>query len=103
MNIAMERIAEYIHELTFKQFVNDYKTIDAVLRNFEVIGEASRNIPNSVKTIHNEVPWSEMYLLRKKVSHEYFGVDFEIIWDVAKNYLPENKLQIQAILDFERN
>ena len=50
---------------------------------------------------YTEVPWEEMYLLRNKVSHEYFGVDYEIIWDVATNYLPENKLQIDAILNQE--
>lgn len=46
-----------------------------------------------------EVPWNEMYLLRNKISHGYFGVDYEIIWDVATNYLPENKKQIELILN----
>lgn len=49
-----------------------------------------------------EIPWDEMYLLRDKVSHEYFGVDYEIIWDVATNYLPDNKIQIDAIFDKEK-
>lgn len=98
MNTAMERIAEYIHGFSFIQFKHDYKTVDAVIRNFEVIGEASKNLPKEFKENHPEVPWSEMYLLRNKVSHEYFGIDYEIIWDVASNYLPENKKQIEAIL-----
>jgi uncharacterized protein with HEPN domain len=102
MNLAMDRIAEYIHGYTFIKFKQDYKTVDAVIRNFEVIGEASKNLPNKFKESHPEVPWSEMYLLRNKVSHEYFGVDYEIIWDVAANYLPENKNQIEAILDSEQ-
>lgn len=101
MKLAMDRIAEYIHGYTFIKFKQDYKTVDAVIRNFEVIGEASKNLPNKIKESHPEVPWSEMYLLRNKVSHEYFGVDYEIIWDVAANYLPENKNQIEAILDSE--
>jgi len=49
------------------------------------------------------MPWSEMYLLRNKVSHEYFGIDYEIIWDVALNYLPKNKIQIDQIIKKERN
>lgn len=102
MKLAMDRIAEYIHGYTFITFKQDYKTVDAVIRNFEVIGEASKNLPNKFKESHPEVPWSEMYLLRNKVSHEYFGVDYEIIWDVAANYLPENKNQIEAILDSEQ-
>ncbi len=99
MYLSMERIAEYIDSLTFIQFKQDYKTVDAVIRNFEIIGEASKNLPDNFKEKYSEVPWSEMYLLRNKVSHEYFGVDYEIIWDIAINYLPENKSQIQEILN----
>ena len=93
MNLAMDRIAEYIHNMTFIQFKQDYKTVDAVIRNFEVIGEAAKNLPKEFKDRHNNIPWSEMYLLRNKVSHEYFGIDYEIIWDVASNYLPETKFK----------
>ena len=98
---AMIRIAEYIEDLTLPEFKRDYKTVDAVIRNFEVIGEASKNLPIHVKLKYPEVPWDEMYLLRNKVSHEYFGVDYDIIWDVATNYLPENKIQIDTIIDRE--
>lgn len=96
--VAMTRIAEYIEGFTFHDFKRDYKTADAVIRNFEIIGEASRNIPSEVKDKYHEVPWDEMYLLRNKVSHEYFGIDYEIIWDIALNYLPENRKQIENIL-----
>lgn len=99
---AMNRIAEYIDGFTFISFKRDYKTVDAVIRNFEIIGEASKKLPKEIKKKYSEVPWTEMYLLRNKVSHEYFGVDYEIIWDVASNYLPENKLQIDKILNKER-
>jgi len=95
---AMNRIEEYIDGLSFIEFKRDYKTVDAVIRNFEIIGEASKNIPAEIKDKHTEVPWAEMYLLRNKVSHEYFGIDYEIIWDVASHYLPDNKKQIENIL-----
>lgn len=95
----MTRIAEYIEGYNFDLFKKDYKTVDAVIRNFEIIGEAAKNLPDSIKEQYPDVPWAEMYLLRNRVSHEYFGVDYEIIWDVCLNHLPENKMQIQSILD----
>jgi uncharacterized protein with HEPN domain len=99
---AMARIAEYIEGYDFERFKRDYKTVDAVIRNFEVIGEASKKLDKTFKVKYTEVPWQEMYYLRNKVTHEYFGVDYEIIWDIATNYLPENKIQIDSILEKEK-
>lgn len=99
--IAINRIEEYIDDCIFIDFKRDYKTVDAVIRNFEIIGEAAKNLPKEFKEKYPEVPWEEMYLLRNKVSHEYFGIDYEIIWDLAINYLPENKSQIENILNKE--
>lgn len=99
---AMNRIAEYIDGYSFIGFKQDYKTVDAVIRNFEIIGEAAKNLSAEIKEKYPQIPWSEMYLLRNKVSHEYFGVDYEIIWDVASNYLPQNKTQIEEILNKEK-
>ena len=96
--VAMTRIAEYLEGYTFNQFKKDYKTVDAVIRNFEIIAEASRKLPDHIKENNPDLPWDEMYLLRNKVSHEYFGIDYEIIWDVCINHLPENRKQIQSIL-----
>ena len=102
MQLAMSRIAEYLEGYDFIRFKKDYKTVDAVIRNFEILGEASRTLDDEIKNKYPEVPWREMYYLRNRVSHEYFGVDYEIIWDVAINHLPDNKLQIDAILSKER-
>jgi uncharacterized protein with HEPN domain len=101
IQLAMERIEEYIEGKDFIAFKRDYKTVDAVIRNFEIIGEASRNIPIEVRAKYPDIPWQEMYYLRNKVSHEYFGIDYAIIWDVASNYLPENKKSIDRILQEE--
>lgn len=100
--LAMNRIEEYIEGHSFIEFKRDYKTVDAVIRNFEIIGEAAKNLPDEIKEKYTEVPWMEMYLLRNKISHEYFGIDYEIIWDVALNYLPENKQQVVKILEIEK-
>lgn len=97
--VAMTRIAEYIEGYDFDRFKKDYKTVDAVIRNFEIIGEAAKNLPDSIKETNPNIPWDEMYLLRNKVSHEYFGVDYEIIWDVCVNHLPGNRMQILSIID----
>ena len=98
IQLAMSRIAEYVEGYDFNRFKKDYRTVDAVIRNFEIIGEASRTLDDEIKNKYPDVPLKEMYYLRNRVSHEYFGVDYEIIWDVAVNHLPNNKLQIDAIL-----
>ncbi|MCX6234445.1 MAG: DUF86 domain-containing protein [Bacteroidetes bacterium] len=102
IQLAMSRIAEYIEGYDFKRFKKDYKTVDAVIRNFEIIGEASRKLDARIKEKYPEIPWQEMYYLRNRVSHEYFGVDYEIIWDIAINYLPANKVQIDSIIEQEK-
>jgi uncharacterized protein with HEPN domain len=95
---SMDRIAEYIRGYDFASFKKDNKTVDAVIRNFEIIGEASKKITDEIKEKNPDIPWDEMYYLRNKVTHEYFGVDYEIIWDIANNYLPGNKLFIDKII-----
>jgi uncharacterized protein with HEPN domain len=77
--VAMDRIQEYIDGLNFQHFKWDYKTVDAVVRNFEIIGEASKNLSAAIKDKYSNVPWEEMYRLRNRISHEYFGIDYEII------------------------
>lgn len=89
IELCIRRVQEYIDGLTFQQFKYDYKTVDAVIRNFEIIGEASKNVPNSIKGKYPEVPWDEMYRLRNRISHEYFGIDYRIIWEIAKLTSPK--------------
>jgi len=95
---SIDRIIEYTKEYDFIQFKKDYKTVDAVIRNFEIIGEAAKNLPIEIKKQYSNVPWDEMYSLRNRISHAYFGIDYEIIWDIIVNYLPKNKMEIEKIL-----
>lgn len=95
----MDRIAEYIKGYTFAGFKKDNKTVDAVIRNFEIIGEAAKRLSEEIKIKNPEVPWNEMYYLRNRVTHEYFRVDYEIIWDIATNYLPDNKVLVDQIIE----
>ncbi len=100
--LSMKRVQEYIAGLDFRNFKWDYKTVDAVVRNFEIIGEATKNLPQNFKDKYPEVPWEEMYRLRNRITHEYFGIDYEIIWDIATKYLPKNQKDILEIIEQER-
>ncbi len=97
--LSMERVREYIAELDFQKFKWDYKTVDAVIRNFEIIGEATKNLPAELKEKYPSIPWDEMYRLRNRISHEYFGIDYEIIWDIATNHLPINYADVVNVLN----
>jgi uncharacterized protein with HEPN domain len=94
----MERVIEYTAGLDFQHFKWDYKTVDAVIRNFEIIGEATKNLPNDLKDKYPSIPWEEMYRLRNRISHEYFGVEYEIIWDIATRHLPVNCEDVKTVL-----
>ena len=99
---SMRRIKEYLAEHNVDSFQEDYKTIDAVIRNFEIIGEATKNLPKEVPASYPNTPWKEMYRLRNRISHEYFGIDYQIIWRIAAIYLPQNLEQINEILKIEK-
>jgi uncharacterized protein with HEPN domain len=98
IDLAFSRIQEYIIGLSFSDFKRDHKTVDAVIRNFEIIGEASKNLPAKLKEKYSNVPWDEMYRLRNRISHEYFGIDYEIIWSIVTKHLPVNHKDIKDIL-----
>jgi uncharacterized protein with HEPN domain len=80
----MSRILEYTADLDFIQFKQRYIVVDAVIRNFEIIGEASKHIPKEITEKYPELPWKKMYALRNILMHEYFGIDYEMIWEIAK-------------------
>ncbi len=84
---ALERIQEYTKSMTFKDFAKSNITIDAVVRNLEVIGEAARKLPSETKSKSPEVEWHKIVALRNILTHEYFGVNKQIVWDVVQNKL----------------
>lgn len=73
------------------------KTIDAVVRNLSVMGEAVNNIPDEIKTKYTDIPWNEIIGMRNKIIHEYFGVDADILWETVKKDLPASKEQILKV------
>lgn len=95
---AVKRIASYIQDLDFEKFTNDHKTIDAVIRNLSVVGEAVKNIPEEVKSKYSDIAWYEAMGMRNKVVHEYFGVDDTILWKTVKEDIPVFGQQIEKII-----
>ncbi len=85
---AIENALDYSAGMTFEQFIADRKTIDAVVRNFIIIGEASSHLPEEIIERHIDLPWREMRDMRNIVVHEYFGVDYMIVWETLKKNLP---------------
>ena len=86
---AIEKVGRYIENMTLSQFKENELVMDAVIRNFEIIGEASKNIPLPIRRSYPEVPWNEMSGMRNVLIHEYFGVDSTLVWEIIKNDLPE--------------
>jgi uncharacterized protein with HEPN domain len=95
---AGDSIAQYVRGMTFDVFRADRKTVDAVVRNLEVIGEAARHVPNDVRDRYPEVAWSDMSDMRNVLIHEYFGVDLPILWKTIGSDLPPVVSALRTIL-----
>jgi uncharacterized protein with HEPN domain len=95
---SIDDVASFIGGMSFEEFKKDRKTINAVVRSIEVIGEASKRIPRGLKAKYKGVPWREMAGMRDKLIHEYFGVDVEILWKTAKDDIPPLKNVIQDMM-----
>ena len=94
----IERIESYTEGFSFESFVQDDKTVSACIREIEVIGEATKQIPKEVRERFGDLPWSLMAKMRDKLIHWYYEIDEEIVWNVAKERLPKIKEKIKAIL-----
>ena len=96
---CIEKIERYISGITYEDFERDERTIDAVLRNLEVIGEAARNIPLEIRNRYYDIPWRKIVALRNVVIHQYFGVDLENIWKIITEDLPDLEEKVRSILE----
>lgn len=95
----IEKIDSYIAGMNYDEFVKDDKTVSACIREIEVIGEATKQIPKDITDKFNNLPWGLMAKMRDKLIHWYFEIDEEIVWNVAKDKLPEIKIQIDFIIE----
>ena len=85
---AIKKIISYTKEMSYDDFIRDDKTVDAVVRNFEIIGEASNRIPDDFKTEHPEIEWRRIIGFRNRIIHEYFGIDYENLWRIKNENIP---------------
>lgn len=93
------KILEYTSGFTLDQFKSDSKTVDAVIRNFEIIGEAANRLPEDFKDKHNEIDWHKVRGFRNRIVHDYFGIDYSIVWVIRETFLPDLIEKLQVIRD----
>ncbi len=96
---SIDEIESFTEGMKFEEFTKDKKTINAVTRSVEVIGEAAKKIPKSIRNKYPNIPWKKISGMRDKLIHEYFGIDLEILWKVAKDNIPPLKSTIKNILE----
>ncbi len=95
---SIQEIEEFIAGMTFEEFAQDRKTVNAVIRSLEVMGEAAKKIPSEIRSRHPEIPWKYIAGMRDKLIHEYHGVDLEIVWEVIEKEIPPLKPKFEKLL-----
>jgi uncharacterized protein with HEPN domain len=99
MKEAAEKILKYTNGLSFEDFLTDDKTIDAVVRNFEIIGEASLRIDEDFRLENPQIEWKKLRGFRNRIVHDYFGIDYEIVWSILTEDLEELIFQLDQLLN----
>jgi uncharacterized protein with HEPN domain len=95
---AVRRIRVYTDATTYERFLGDIKTQDAVVRNLEIIGEATKNLSAQLRGKYPDVPWKGMAGVRDRLIHHYFGVNLDIVWDIVTGELPVLESRVEEIL-----
>ena len=96
---SSNNIRKYVGNRSFDEFIGDGLRVDAVVRNFEIIGEAASKVPEDIRKTYPSVEWRKIADFRNVLAHEYFQIDFEIMWDIITNKLPALIANIEEILE----
>ena len=94
---AIERVERYTNGVTHETFLHDEKTVDAVVRNLEIIGEAANRLPEEFKGQHPDIVWTQIVGLRHRIVHDYFGIDLTLVWQILQQDLPAFKAQLRQL------
>jgi len=100
---SIKKIQNYVDDMEFDDFQKDEKTIDAVIRNFIVIGEAARNVPDDISAEYPNIPWRVMGDMRNFAVHEYWGVELSTIWKTIQDDLPPLVPSLNRVIDSEKD
>ncbi|MEW6616075.1 MAG: DUF86 domain-containing protein [Thermodesulfobacteriota bacterium] len=98
INESIERIISYTRNIEYNNFVQDYKTQDAVIRNIEIMGEAVKSLSEKIRIDNTDIPWKSIAGARNRLIHDYFGVNIDIVWNIAKEEIPSLLLKVKIIL-----
>lgn len=98
---SSNNIQSYAGSFSFDELIKDKMRIDAIVRNFEIIGEAAGKIPQEIRDKYPIVEWRRIADFRNVLAHEYFGIKYKIMWDIIKNKIPDLKKAVQSILEKE--
>jgi uncharacterized protein with HEPN domain len=100
---AMKSIEEFVEGLSLDEVKEDDKTSSAVIRKFEIIGEATRHVPEDLKEKYPDIPWKRMAGMRDRLIHAYFGVDYRLVWEAIKIDIPKLRPRLEEVLaDLEK-
>lgn len=99
---AINKVEAFTKDMKYEEFIEDDKTTFAVIRALEIIGEAVKKMPPSIKKQHPQIPWKDMAGMRDKLIHEYFGVKTKVVWETIKQDMPPLKPLFQRILAEEK-
>jgi uncharacterized protein with HEPN domain len=94
---ALRRVVAYTADLSYEEFLHSTKTQDAVIRNLQVMGEAAKKLSPGLRRTHAHIPWRQMAGMRDRIVHEYFGINYDIVWTVAREEIPSLLPQLDAI------
>jgi len=95
----MNKALKFVEGMSYEEFAKDDKTVFAVIRAIEIIGEAVKNIPEDIRKEYPEIPWKGMTGMRDKVIHGYFGVDIKVVWDTVTKRIPGLKPLVENMLE----